>query len=44
MEENRLLFYYLWDEALNTATHLNITDATNYDDGIEALMQYFSPF
>ena len=24
--------YYLGDEASNTALHLNITDATNYDD------------
>ena len=38
-----LLIYYLGNEASNTAFHLNITDATNYDDAKEALMQYFSP-
>ena len=37
------LLYYLGNEASNTAFHLNITDATNYDDAKEALMQYFSP-
>ena len=38
-----VLLYYLGDEASNTAFHLNITDATNYDDAKNALMQYFSP-
>ena len=38
-----VLLYYLRDEASNTAFHLNITDATNYDDAKEALMQYFTP-
>ena len=27
-----VLLYYLGDKASNTAFHLNITDATNYDD------------
>ena len=36
-----VLLYYLRDEASNIAFHLNITDATNYDDAKEALMQYF---
>ena len=38
-----MLLYYLGDEASNTAFHFNITDATNYDDAKEALMQYVSP-
>ena len=38
-----VLLYYLKDEASNTAFHLNITTATNYDDAKEALMQYFLP-
>ena len=38
-----VLLYYLGDEASNTAFHLNITDATNYDAAKNALMQYFSP-
>ena len=38
-----VLLYYFGDEASNTAFHLNITDATNYDYAKEALMQYFSP-
>ena len=36
------LLYLLGDGASNTACHLNISDATNYDDATEALMQYFS--
>ena len=38
-----VLLYYLKDEASNTAFHLNITDATNYDDANKARMQYFLP-
>ena len=38
-----VLLYYLRDEASNTAFHLNIAGATNYDDAKEALLQYFSP-
>ena len=37
-----VLLYYLKNEAFNTTFHLNITDATNYDDANKALMQYFA--
>jgi len=33
----------LGDEASNTAYHLKITDATDYEEARDSLMQYFSP-
>ena len=41
--QTTVLLFYFKDEASNTAFHLNITDAINYADAKEALMQYFSP-
>lgn len=38
-----VLLYYLGDEASNTAYHLKITDATDYEEARDSLMQYFSP-
>ena len=38
-----VLLYYLGVEASNTAFHLNLTEATNYEEAKNALMQYFSP-
>ena len=38
-----VLLYYLGAEASDTAFHLNITEATNYEEAKNALMQYFCP-
>lgn len=37
------MFDDLAEEAPNTDFHYNITDATNFDDAKQALMQYISP-
>ena len=38
-----MLLYKLGEEALLTAFHLGLTDASDYDVANQALMQYFSP-
>ena len=38
-----MLLYNLGKEVLLTAFHLGLTDASNYDVGKQALMQYSSP-
>ena len=38
------MLYFFMDESSNTAFHLNITDATNFDDAKEALIIYYLPF